>query len=122
MELPGSANKGRSGANFNQQVHYQNSVDANQSPSRVLKPRRRINNLYAGNSIGKTLGDNEELQQERRQLKVVNNATMQENVRLKTRIQQLSNEMKTKDRDIETLTFKLQQVQGLAQPTSAQFY
>lgn len=63
----------------------------------------RTNN-YAINAIEK-----EDLQMEKRTLKLQNNVIKDENTRLKTKLSVFQQEMDRKDKDIETLALRLHQ-------------
>ena len=56
----------------------------------------------------------EDLQNQFRNLKITNNLTKDENVKLKTKIQQIQQELNQRDKELEKLTVKLQQT--LLQP------
>lgn len=64
----------------------------------------RGNNYTIGVGIEK-----EDLQMQKRTLKLQNNVIKDENVRLKTKVAFLQQEMDKKDKDIETLTLRLHQ-------------
>jgi predicted nuclease with TOPRIM domain len=67
--------------------------------------------LYGGSSTKKgpyEQVEKEELQNERRNLKVTMNVVKDENIRLKTKITTLQQEMDKKDKDLENLTLRLQ--------------
>lgn len=51
----------------------------------------------------------EDLQNQFRNLKIQNNITKDENVKLKTKIQQIQQELNQRDKELEKLTLKLQQ-------------
>lgn len=59
----------------------------------------------------------EDLQNHYRNLKITNNVTKDENVRLKTKVQQLQYELNQRDKELEKLTLRLQQ--SMNQPTAA---
>ncbi len=54
----------------------------------------------------------EDLQNHYRNLKVTNNITRDENIRLKTKIQQIQQELNSRDKELEKLTVRLQQALG----------
>ncbi|CDW86057.1 UNKNOWN [Stylonychia lemnae] len=107
-------------------VQRENSTGAN-----VLQiNRKKIRELLYGGSASRVNGYNnqqsmtnylekEQLQNERRNLKLQMNSMKDENLRLKTKLQSNIQEMTKKDKDIEILTMKLQQQQlGQSQQTS----
>jgi len=51
----------------------------------------------------------EDLQNHYRNLKITNNVTRDENIRLKTKVQQMQQELNSRDKELEKLTFQLQQ-------------
>lgn len=51
----------------------------------------------------------EDLQNQHRNLKITNNITKDENIKLKTKIQQIQQELNQRDKELEKLTIKLQQ-------------
>jgi len=53
--------------------------------------------------------ENEDLKNQSRQLKLQINNIYDENTRLRTKMQQMENDLIKKERDIEALTFKLSQ-------------
>jgi hypothetical protein len=56
----------------------------------------------------------EDLQNHYRNLKITNNITKDENTRLKTKLQQIQQELNSRDKELEKLTIRLQQT--LSQP------
>ena len=59
----------------------------------------------------------EDLQNHYRNLKITNNVTKDENIRLKTKLQQIQYELNQRDKELEKLTMRLQQ--QMTQPTGA---
>jgi hypothetical protein len=57
----------------------------------------------------------EDLQNHYRNLKITNNVTKDENIRLKTKLQQIQYELNQRDKELEKLTMRLQQ--SMAQPS-----
>lgn len=51
----------------------------------------------------------EDLQNQFRNLKITNNITKEENIKLKTKVQQVQQELNQRDKELEKLTIKLQQ-------------
>ena len=58
----------------------------------------------------------EDLQNHQRNLKISNNITKDENTRLKTKLQQIQQELNSRDKELEKLTIRLQQT--LSQPNA----
>ena len=58
----------------------------------------------------------EDLQNHYRNLKITHNITKDENIRLKTKLQQIQQELNNRDKELEKLTLRLQQSMGQATP------
>jgi predicted transcriptional regulator len=64
----------------------------------------------------------EDIQNHYRNLKITNNITRDENIRLKTRLQHLQAELNQRDKELEKLTLRLQQnLSGEIKPVSGNY-
>lgn len=65
-------------------------------------------NTRVGNPVNLNAVEKEELQQQKRTLKLQMNVMKDENIRMKTKMAFMQQEMDRKDKDIEQLSLKLQ--------------